>query len=124
MSLNNAFSIASIESPARLESIKAFIDAHPEFRVASPRDYTLTPVLAVHETDYIQYLATIYKDWVASGLPPEAVTGETFVHPNIVGKIGKDIYRKNARLSPSARVGLYTFDMSVAYTKGSIVQNG
>ncbi|KAI9492488.1 hypothetical protein BDB00DRAFT_828437 [Zychaea mexicana] len=106
-----------VESPARLQSIKKFLDTRPDqFNVVSPRDYSLTPILNVHKQDYIKFLHTIYDDWVAEGLPAEAVTGECFVHRNALGKIDPEIVKETALKTPSARVGLYSYDMSVAYT--------
>lgn len=108
------------ESPARLQSIKRFIDEHPdEFRVSPPQDYSIEPILAVHEPDYVEFLAGIYRDWVNAGLPPEAVTGETFAHARACAKIDPAVVKKNASLSPSSRAGFYTFDMSVGFMKGN-----
>lgn len=107
------------ESPARLKSIKQFIDSQPDdFSVIPPQDYSLAPILDVHDDDFIEFLSTIYNEWVAAGLPPAAAIGETFAHKSMLSKIDPAIYKKTAHLMPSARVGLYTMDMSVSYTKG------
>lgn len=107
------------ESPARLKSIKQFIDSQPDdFSVISPQDYSLAPILDVHDDDFVKFLSTIYDDWVAAGLPPAAAIGETFAHMSTLSKIDPAIYKMNAQLTPSARVGLYTLDMSVSYMKG------
>lgn len=72
----------------------------------------------VHDDDFVKFLSTIYDDWVAAGLPSAAAIGETFAHMSTLSKIDPAIYKMNAQLTPSARVGLYTLDMSVSYMKG------
>ena len=108
-----------IECPARLASIKAFIDSQPnQFNVISPQDYSLTPIVQVHEQDYIEFLSTIHQDWVKDGMPPEGTTGESFVLSNVVGKLDPAVLKKNANQTATGRIGYYTFDMSVAFMKG------
>ncbi|KAI9322414.1 hypothetical protein BX666DRAFT_1848848 [Dichotomocladium elegans] len=105
-----------LESPARLASIKKYLDSKPnQFRIFEPQDYSLGPILQVHEKDYIEFLANIYNEWAASGLPKEGTTGETFVHPSLIGKLDLATIKKNASQSPVGRIGLYTFDMSVSF---------
>lgn len=99
-------------------SIKNFIDKQPEFEVVEPNDYSLGPILDVHRKDYIEFLQTIYNDWVSEGFPADACMGETFVHPSIVGKIDPEIVRKTANLRAGGKIGYYTCDMSVCFVKG------
>ncbi|KAI7858841.1 hypothetical protein BDC45DRAFT_456933 [Circinella umbellata] len=106
-----------VESPARLESIKKFIDSQPStFTITEPCDYSLTPILNVHKEDYLQFLHTIYEDWVNQGLPKDAVTGECFNHTNSFNKIDPEILKETALMTPSGRVGMYVFDLSIAFT--------
>lgn len=108
-----------LESPARLASIKAFIDSQPnQFSVISPQDYSLTPIVQVHEQDYIEFLSTIHQDWVKDGMPPAGTTGESFVLSNVVGKLDPAVLKKNVNQTATGRIGYYTFDMSVAFMKG------
>ncbi|KAI8136538.1 hypothetical protein BJV82DRAFT_527311 [Fennellomyces sp. T-0311] len=107
-----------LECPARLKSIKNFIDSQPnQFTVVGPNDYSLTPILNVHEDDYIEFLHSIYNTWVAEGMPPEVAIGEAFAHANIISKIKRDRVKKTSKLSATAQIGLHSFDMSIAYTK-------
>ncbi|CDS03059.1 hypothetical protein LRAMOSA00461 [Lichtheimia ramosa] len=107
-----------LESPARLASIKAFIDSQPnQFSVISPQDYSLTPIVQVHEQDYIEFLSTIHQDWVKDGMPPAGTTGESFVLSNVVGKLDPAVLKKNVNQTATGRIGYYTFDMSVAFMK-------
>ncbi|KAG2210222.1 hypothetical protein INT47_003207 [Mucor saturninus] len=108
---------AYVESPKRLVSIKNFIDKQPEFQVVDPNDYSLGPILDVHRKDYIEFLQTIYHDWVTEGFPADACRVETFAHPSVVGKIDPEIVKKNAYLKATGRLGYYTCDLSVCFVK-------
>jgi hypothetical protein len=79
----------------------------------------LGPILDIHEQDYVEYLQTIYDEWVAEGLPGDTVISDTFPHPSVIGKIDPAIYRKTAKLSAPGKMGLFNFDMSVAFVKGN-----
>ena len=59
---------------------------------------------------------TIYEDWVNQGLPKDAVTGECFNHTNSFNKIDPEILKETALMTPSGRVGMYVFDLSIAFT--------
>ncbi|KAI8145212.1 hypothetical protein BJV82DRAFT_605336 [Fennellomyces sp. T-0311] len=107
---------AYVESPARLESIKKFIDSQPHFRIIAPNDYTLTPISNVLGEDYIRFLQTIYDDWVAYGLPKDTIIGDCFGHVNTISKIDPEIVKETVDLTPMARVGMYAFDISVGFT--------
>ncbi|KAI8143000.1 hypothetical protein BJV82DRAFT_613039 [Fennellomyces sp. T-0311] len=102
------------DSPARLLSIKAAVDSKPEqFRVIPPNDYSLAHILNVHHDDYIRFLCNIHQDWIEAGFSGEnCISAETFAHSSVTVESSKII----SRLSPRAQVGLYTFDMSTAYT--------
>ncbi|KAL0095584.1 hypothetical protein F4703DRAFT_1825362 [Phycomyces blakesleeanus] len=105
------------ESPSRLVSIKQFIDKNTEFKVVSPDDYTLAPILAVHKREYVDFLSTIYKDWVDAGLPKDTVVSEIFGHCSMVGHLEPEEWKKKALETPSGRIGLYSFDLSVSFDK-------
>ena len=107
-----------LECPARLESIKKFIDSQPQqFNVVRPQDYSVTPILRVHEQDYVEFLQTIYKEWVDSGMPPEIAIGSAFQHPKVIGKVSQEIIKKNTLSNPLGKIGVYSFDTANAHTK-------
>lgn len=85
-------------------------------------DYTIQQSLhEAHESDYIEFLKTIYQDWVAAGGPSDAAIAETFAHPNLVGPLDPAHYKQIASNNVRGRLGLYNFDLSVAYTQGSMI---
>ncbi|RCH85479.1 hypothetical protein CU098_001273, partial [Rhizopus stolonifer] len=104
-------------SPKRLESIKQFMETHPEFEIVEPSDYSLGPILDVHEKDYIKFLATIYQEWIAEGLPPNACIGDTFATHSFIGKLDPQIAKKNAFQSPQGKMGYFIGDMSVGFVQ-------
>lgn len=75
------------------------------------------PILDVHRDDYIQFLSTIYQEWVQYGLPKEACIGDTFAQPSFVGKVHPDIIKKNALQSPGGKMGYYLGDMSCNFVQ-------
>lgn len=99
-------------------SIKKFIDAHEEFEVVAPNDYSLGPILDVHREDYIRFLQEIYDEWVAEGNPADACIGDTFAHASMIGKVDPEIIRKNGNLRAGAKMGYYNCDMSICFVKG------
>jgi hypothetical protein len=61
------------ETSARVEIIQAKLQdlaAHGRIaglEVLPPHDFGLTPLLAVHSADYLEFLRTAWDDWVTSG---------------------------------------------------------
>ena len=59
------------ESPDRLQSIKAVLEEDGSFENVSAQDdwppNIKDHILAVHSEDYLEYLETIYGEWVAAG---------------------------------------------------------
>jgi acetoin utilization deacetylase AcuC-like enzyme len=57
-----------VESPERVKHIKAHLEKFPdEFPITTnTKDYGVEPILEVHEKEYVDYLQTIYDEWLAS----------------------------------------------------------
>lgn len=106
-----------IESPKRLINIKKFIDENPEFEVVEPNDYSLGPILDVHRKDYVDFLESIYQEWVDSGLNKEICIGDTFAQRSFVGKLDDETIRKNASNSSSGKMGYYVGDVSTPFVQ-------
>lgn len=111
-----------IESPKRLINIKKFIDEHPEFEVVEPNDYSLGPILDVHRKDYVDFLETIYQEWVDSGLTKDICIGDTFSQRSFVGKLDDETVRKNASGSCSGKMGYYVGDVSTPFVQSKYIQ--
>ncbi|KAH9923199.1 uncharacterized protein BXZ73DRAFT_51057 [Epithele typhae] len=104
-----------LESPDRLHNIRAALEAGRDFTI-TPADGEWPDILdrirAVHSEDYTEYLATIHEEWTAVGGDKTAVFPETFLHRGMQNfKI-----KSPKTLSPLAKPGLYTFDLSCPIT--------
>ncbi|KAI9316867.1 hypothetical protein BX666DRAFT_2019341 [Dichotomocladium elegans] len=73
-----------------------------------------TLLLAVHDADFIQFLKTIYVEWTRVGQSGPAIA-ETFAHPGML--LGTDDKKQDPKLHVRGKLGLYNFDLSVAYTQ-------
>ncbi len=97
MELHNGAFIPHAESPSRATSILASL-GHAEPAV----DHGLAPLAAIHSPDYLDFLASAWRDWRESGRPGEA---GAYAWP-VVGRRPLDLSRIDARL------GQYSFDAS------------
>lgn len=89
--LNNGEWMDFAESPARLASILTEL---PD--CSAPQDHGLDPILAVHESDYIEFLRSAHDQWTAQGRTGDAI-GYAFpvrgrrplAHDRIDAKLGQ-----------------------------------
>lgn len=100
---------AYFESPRRVELILAALASAGFPAPEAPQRFGLDPILAVHQSDYVKYLATAYERWVAAGLPASAVQPCTFTLPG---------FRPRSH-SPQGLAGRYSFDLSAPITAGT-----
>nr|WP_163500474.1 histone deacetylase family protein [Halomonas socia] len=63
--------VSPFECPARVEIILRHLRASSLGEIRAPRSYGLDPVLAVHDRDYVDFLAGCWDAWQAAGLPGE-----------------------------------------------------
>jgi acetoin utilization deacetylase AcuC-like enzyme len=101
--------VAYFEAPRRVTMITA---ALAEAGFAPPimaQAFDLAPILAVHDAAYVTYLETAHADWVAAGLPAEAVL------PSALPLIGS----AERAVHPTALAGRYMFDLSAPITAGT-----
>jgi acetoin utilization deacetylase AcuC-like enzyme len=68
----------AFESPARAAIIQQAIEAAALGPILAPRSFDDQPLLAIHDPNYLHFLATIYDRWVAAGGTPQAVIPSTF----------------------------------------------
>ncbi|KAI8883011.1 Arginase/deacetylase [Backusella circina FSU 941] len=106
-----------LESPSRLSSIRKFMEENEEFEIIEPSDYSLGPILDVHEKDYVGFLETVYDEWIADGLPAKGCMGDVFMHPSLIAKLDPETIKRNAYKNIRGKMSLHTFDLSVAFVK-------
>ena len=65
--------VAPHERPSRAENILARVRAVGLGEVRAPEAHGLAPVLALHDADYVDFLATAWDRWQAAGYEGEAI---------------------------------------------------
>jgi len=66
--LNNGEWMDFAESPARVASMLKALGP-----VEAPRDSGMTPILAVHDADYVEFLQSAHSEWIAAGRDGDAI---------------------------------------------------
>src|SRR5258706_6981084 len=64
-----------LESPDRIDRILAALKKTDWAELAEPTDFGLDPIMAVHDKDYIMFLASCWTEWLGSE-PPVAASPE------------------------------------------------
>ncbi|MGO9328673.1 MAG: histone deacetylase family protein [Steroidobacteraceae bacterium] len=65
--------VAPHECPERAQIVLDRVRSIGLGEVLSPQDFGLAPVLRVHDEDYVEFLATAWREWVAAGNRGEAI---------------------------------------------------
>lgn len=89
------------ERPVRIENISRAL-REQDFEFVSPHSYECDDLLSVHSPDYVTYLSTAYRKWIALGCSPDGVVPDTLLS-RIKG-------RKTGHILNQA--GWYCFDTS------------
>ncbi len=97
------------ELPRRVTIIAEALAAAGYPAPEAPRAFGIAPALAVHNNDYVEYLAEAYAAWVAAGRHPEAVMPSAFPLPGL----------QSESRSVQGRAGRYCFDLSAPITAGT-----
>lgn len=101
--------VAYFEAPQRVTMITAALAEAGFAPPLLPQTFDLAPILAVHDAAYVAYLEAAYANWIAVGLPAEAVL------PSALPLIGP----AERAVHPTALAGRYTFDLSAPITAGT-----
>lgn len=93
------------EQPARIENIFAALNNDPFFKLTPAENHGLEPILRVHSPEYVNFLRTIYRDWLASG---EDIPDGAGLFPT-----ARPLRQVSSHAnSLSARLGKYVSDLS------------
>lgn len=103
------------ENPDRMDRIVAALRAMDWAEFCEPADFGLDPILAVHDRDYVNFLASCWDEWLASD--PEIAAspeGNAFLPATFA-------LRRPARPTASlrGRGGYYMMDLSACIVKGT-----
>ena len=104
-----------LEMPERARRILAALEATSWAETSAPQDFGLEPVLAVHEPDYVDFLATAWSEWIAS--EPEIGSGSdrSELLPATFALRGQQ-HRPTSLLG---RAGYYMMDLSAPVVEGT-----
>ncbi|GAB1471863.1 histone deacetylase family protein [Chloroflexota bacterium] len=103
------------ENPERMDEILATLRATNWAEFSEPQDFGLAPILAVHDRDYINFLASCWDEWLDSD-PTVAASPET--HAFLPATFA---LRRQARPTSSlhGRGGYYIMDLSACIVAGT-----
>lgn len=99
--LHNGEWIAYNEVPARATFIAQHFSS-----IAEPEDHGMSPLLRVHDRDYLEFLRTAHEDWVAAGRAGD-----------VIGYSFPVVQRRPLSLTRiDAKAGQYAFDAATPVT--------
>lgn len=103
------------ENPDRMDRILTALKNTDWAEFVEPMDFGLAPILAVHDRDYINFLASCWDEWLASD-PEVAASPEK--HAFLPATFA---LRRNARPTSSlrGRGGYYIMDLSACIVAGT-----
>jgi acetoin utilization deacetylase AcuC-like enzyme len=104
--------IPYLENPDRMDRILSALHGVDWVEVCEPSDFGLSPILAVHDQAYLDFLASAWTDWLASNpKDPSALIPATFA------------LRRDPQVPKSllGRAGYYIMDLSACIVAGTYV---
>jgi len=101
-----------LENPDRMDQILNALHGVDWADVCVPSDFGLGPILAVHDREYLDFLASAWTDWLASNpKDPSALIPATFA-------LRRDPQKPKSLLG---RAGYYIMDLSACIVEGTHV---
>src|SRR6266508_5857305 len=97
------------EAPIRVRTILDALERAGIGPIQPPRAFELDPIRAVHDHDYLAYLAQAYERWVAAGGDAAAVLPSTLAVR----------WMSRRSIGPLVAPGYYSFDLSAPIVAGT-----
>ena len=97
------------EVPIRVQMILDALEGAGIGPIQPPRAFDLNPIRAVHDDDYLAYLALAYERWVAAGGAAAAVLPSTLAVR----------WMSRRSVGPLVAPGYYSFDLSAPIVAGT-----
>ena len=103
------------ENPDRMDRILAALKKTDWAELTEPKDFGLNPIIAVHDGDYVQFLASAWTEWLASD-PQVAASPEQ--HAFLPATFA---LRRKARVPSSllGKAGYYIMDLSACIVEAN-----
>jgi acetoin utilization deacetylase AcuC-like enzyme len=104
-----------LESPERMDKILTFLRATNWAGIMEPDNFGLDPILAVHDRDYINFLASAWTEWLAADPETESAADKSVLLPATFA------LRRPAKAPKSilGRAGYYIMDLSACIVRGT-----
>jgi acetoin utilization deacetylase AcuC-like enzyme len=102
------------EVPARIENIRAALDADGGFELVDPVEHGVEPIHAVHDPAMVRFLETAWTEWLRENGAP-AMIPDTILHPALregMGSLGEP-------RSALARLGYWTWETMTPIVAGT-----
>jgi acetoin utilization deacetylase AcuC-like enzyme len=99
-----------LESPERMDKILSALHATHWAQIIQPRDFGLDPIYAVHDKDYVDFLASCWTEWLTT----EAKDKSTLLPATFA-------LRRHPQkpISLLGRAGYYIMDLSACIVEGT-----
>lgn len=104
--------LPAFEMPSRAEFIHARLRETGLGEIIGPDEHDLSTASRVHDQGYLDFLPTIWDNWIAAGRNPEG-TAMPYVWPT--RGLRQDVIPANF----DARYGYYSFDAGAGFVKGT-----
>ena len=101
--------VPGFEKPSRAEYMRARVESERLGPIIAPVEHDLAAARRVHTADYIDFLPTVWPDWVAAGFPGSAMPF-TWPTRGLRGDV------RPQRID--ARLGYYSFDGGATFVEG------
>lgn len=107
--------VPTFEVPERAERILAALRKTDWAEIHPPVDFGLDPILAVHDRDYVEFLASAWTEWLATDPEAESATDKSALLPATFALRGQ-AHRAKSLLG---RAGYYMMDLSAPIVAGT-----
>lgn len=107
--------VPNFESPDRALRVLAALREQDRAEVRAPADFGLAPILAVHDADYVEFLASAWTEWLAASPEAAAAPDESALLPATFPPAGW----RHKPDSLLGRAGYYMMDLSAPIVKAT-----
>jgi acetoin utilization deacetylase AcuC-like enzyme len=104
-----------LESPDRMDRILSSLRQTDWAEITEPADFGLDPILAVHDADYIHFLASAWDEWLTGAPETDSAPGKSILLPATFA-LRRQSHKPKSLLG---RAGYYIMDLSAPIVAGT-----
>jgi acetoin utilization deacetylase AcuC-like enzyme len=113
--IQNGMATPPFEVPARVDGIRAALEADGEFELTEPVEHGLGPLTAVHDAGYLSFLEDAWHRWAEEAPASHQAMADTFPNPALRDGMGPGPVPSEA----VARTSYYSFDTTTVIGPGT-----